>query len=153
MIISDITLAKKGDILLFEPTRLLSRLQVWGDNLGQKRKFNFSHGAVYLGNGKMIESVSKCGVHITKVQKWSNYTIVRPLGKKMIKITELESYLNSRYDFSKIRAVMLNRVFNIPLTVDDDRQVICTELVNLAYGYTLTQKGMCTPVALANAIL
>lgn len=157
MIIKNIKDAKYGDIILFEPTRLLSTIQVFGDNLGQKRKFNFSHGALYLGNEGgthlMLESITGCGVHITKVQEWANFTIVRPVEYEVRPKKEMLTYLNSKYDFSKIRAVILNRLFGLPLTVDDDSQVICTELINLTYYYSLTPKGMCTPVTLANAIL
>ena len=157
MIISSLSQAKYADVILFEPTRVLSSIQVWGDNLGQKRKFNFSHGALYLGKEGgthlMLESITGCGVHITKVQEWANFVIVRPMGYEVRPKKEMLTYLNSKYDFSKIRAVMLNRVFGLPLTVDDDSQVICTELINLAYYYALTPKGMCTPVTLANKIL
>ena len=157
MIIQDLSQAKYGDIIEFEPTSLKGHIQVRIDNHGQKRKFNFSHGALFWGfEGKtpiMLESVSPCGVHLAKVQEWRNYTIIRPEGKKVRPKGDMIAYLNSRYDYSKLYAVILNRLFNVPLTVDDDSQVICTELINLAYGYTLTEKGMCTPVALANAIL
>lgn len=156
MLISSLSQATYGDIILFEPTSVKGRIQVWGDNLGQERKFNLSHGALYLGKEGnthlMLESVTGCGVHIAKVQEWANYTIVRPdLPVRPKK--EMYEYLNARYDFSKIRAVMFNRLFGLPLTVDDDSQVICTELINLAYYYALTPKGMCTPVTLANEIL
>jgi hypothetical protein len=157
MIISSLSQAQYGDIILFEPTRVLSRIQVWGDNLGQQRKFNYSHGALYLGKEGnthlMLESITGCGVHITKVQEWANYIIVRPVGYEVRPKDEMLTYLDSKYDYSKIKAVMLNRLFNVPLTVDDDSQVICTELINLAYYYALTKKGMCTPVTLANVIL
>jgi hypothetical protein len=157
MIIDNLLQAKYGDILLFEPTSFTGRIQVMVDNLNQKRKFNFSHGAIFWGfEGKtplMLESVSPCGVHIAKVQEWRNYVIVRPDGHTVRTKKEMIEYLNSRYDYSKLYAVILNRLFGTHLTVDDDSQVICTELINLAYDYKLTPKGMCTPVALANAIL
>lgn len=157
MIIQDLSQAKWGDVLLFEPTSLTGSIQIAVDNLGQKTKHNFSHGAIFWGfEGKtplMLESVSPCGVHIAKVQEWRNYTIIRLEGKKVRPKKEMVAYLNSRYDYSKLYAVTLNRLFGTPLTVDDDSQVICTELINLAYNYTLTPKGMCTPVALANAVL
>lgn len=157
MIISDLSQAKYGDILLFEPTSLKSRVQVWGDNLGQKRKFNYSHGALFFefeGNTPvMMESVTGCGVHLTKLQNWQNFVIFRPEGYNLTPKKKMVTYLGHRYDFSKIRAVILNRLFRVPLTVDSDEQVICTELINLAYYYALTPKGMCTPVTLANSIL
>ena len=157
MIIQDLSQARYSDIILFEPTSLTGRIQVAVDNLGQKTKHNFSHRAIFWGfEGKtplMLESVSPCGVHIAKVQEWRNYVIVRPEGKKVRPKKEMIRYLNSRYDYSKLYAVILNRLFGTSLTVDDDSQVICTELINLAYYYKLTDKGMCTPVTLANKIL
>lgn len=157
MKITNLSQAEYGDIILFEPTRLTSRIQVKIDNLGQKHKHNYSHGAIFWGKEGgvplMIESVSPCGVHIAKVQTWRNYVIVRPDNKEVLSRHTLANYLNAKYDYNKLYAVILNRVFGSPLTVDDDTQVICTEFINLAYGYTLTEKGMCTPVALANAIL
>lgn len=157
MIISDIKLAQYGDIILYEPLRFLSRIQVKIDNIGQEKKFNYSHGALYWGKEGnthiMLESVDKCGVHLTKVQNWRNFIIVRPMGYDITPQEEMATYLGHKYDFSKIWAVFLNKAFKIPLTVDSDDEVICTELINLAYYYALTKKGMCTPVTLANAIL
>jgi hypothetical protein len=160
MIIDNLSEAQYGDVILFEPTSLKGRIQVKIDNLGHKVKHNFSHGAIFWGfEGKtplMLESVSPCGVHIAKVQEWRNYVIVRILQHEDCELRpkkEMVAYLNSKYDYSKLYAITLNRLFNVPLTVDDDSQVICTELINLAYDYKLTAKGMCTPIALANAIL
>lgn len=157
MIVSDLSQAKYGDIILFEPIRFLSRIQVKIDNIRQNKKFNFSHGALYWGkeggNHLMIESVNECGVHISKINYWKNYIIVRPIDKKIITKVKLSDYIGKKYDFSKIYAVIANRLFGVSLTVDGDEQVICTELINLAYNYKLTAKGMCTPITLANAIL
>lgn len=157
MIIKDINQAQYGDIILFEPTRLLSHVQVKVDNIKQPIKRNFSHGSlfwVFEGTTPlMIESVSGCGVHISRLNMWRNFIIIRPEGYNVMPKEEMAKYLNRRYDFSKIVSVMLNKAFDIPLTVDSDSEVICTELINLAYNYKLTPKGMCTPVTLANAIL
>lgn len=157
MIIKDLSQAQYGDIILFEPTMLLSRIQVWIDNLGRQKKYNYSHGAIFWGHvghtPLMIESVSPCGVHIAKVQNWRNYIIVRPENNILMTQDELSSYLNKRYDYSKLWSVITNKFFGVPMTIDNDEQVICTELINLAYYYALCQKGKCTPVTLATSIL
>lgn len=158
MIIQDISQAKYGDIILFEPTSVIGRVQVVIDNLSQPRKFNFSHGAIFLervgDSCLMVESVNRGGVRIAPLQEWKNYTIVRPEGFGIIMPKKrLISKIYSDYDFNKIGRIFMSRIFNYPLTVDDDRKLICTELVNFAYRYKITKKGQCTPVTLANAIL
>jgi len=157
MIINHLKEAQYGDIILFEPSMYSSRVRVWIDNLGRNKKYNYSHGALfwgYIGNTPlMIESVSPCGVHITKVQEWRNYIIIRPVDKIITTQNDLISYLDKRYDYSKLWSVFKNKFFGTPLTADNDTQVICTEFINLAYSYSLCKKGGCTPVTLAESIL
>jgi hypothetical protein len=157
MRISNLLKAEYGDIILFNPRSFLSKIQVWIDNIGISKKHSYSHGAIFWGYENkiplMVESVNNCGVHVTRVQEWKNYIIIRPEGYNITPKAEMARYLNRRYDFFKLLSIVLNKAFNIPLTVDDDSKVICTELINLAYYYALCPKGMCTPVTLANAIL
>jgi hypothetical protein len=157
MIIKNLSEAKYGDILLFNPRGFLSTIQVKIDNINSPEKFNYSHGALFWEHQGtiplMIESVNKCGVHIARIEEWKNYIIIRPEGYNIRPKNEMARYLNRRYDFSKLISIIANKAFNIPLTADNDSQVICTELINLAYYYKLTDKGMCTPVTLANKIL
>jgi len=156
MIIPSLVQAEYGDIILFEPTRWISALQAKIDSRGQKKQ-PYSHGAIFWGHEGdiplMIEAINKCGTHISKVQNWRNFIIVRPDKSMLMSKEKLITYVGKRYDFSKLYSVFENRFLGVPLFVDNDEEVICTELVNLAYNYTLTPKGMCTPVTLANAIL
>jgi hypothetical protein len=157
MIIHDISQAKYGDIILFEPTSLRGHIQVFVDNLWRKEKYNVSHVAMFWshdGNTPlMFESVSPCGSHIAKVQNWRNYTIVRLEGYKVVPKAEIARLLNKKYDYSKLWAVFANKFFGIPLVTDDDEQTMCAETINLAYYYAICPKGKCTPVTLASKIL
>ena len=157
MLIPDLRQAKYGDIILFRPTGMISQLQTKIDSIGQEPQ-NFSHGAIFLENigdiGIMVESVNKGGVRIAPIQEWRNYVIVRPEGSyRIVPKKSLISKVRSDYDFNKILRVMFSRLFGVSLSADDDKKLICTELINYAYRYQLTEKGMCTPVTLANAIL
>ncbi len=147
--------AEYGDIILFEPVRAISRLQAAIDSIGQKGA-NYSHGAIFWGRDgnepMMIESVTHCGVHVTRVQDWRNFVVIRPDKSNLRSREEMAQFIGLKYDFSKIWRILAARLFRFPLVTDDSQKVICTELNNLAYRYTLCPKGQCTPVSLYNAL-
>lgn len=154
-LIPNIKKAKYGDIFLFNPTRRISRIQSFIDNLNQKPKRYCSHVGMYWGNGQIIEAQSGRGVILTLVKtEMENYIIVRMKDTSELVSKEIaQSFLWLQYDSHKIVRILLNRLFKLPVKLKNERKYICSALVNQFYRNTLTKKENCTPVTLANAIL
>jgi len=143
----DLKKIKYGDIIFFKPFTISGSIITWIDGSP------YSHVAIYWGEigGQqfMFEAQRGKTIGLTKLQKWRNFVVVRPNAKICSQKT-LMSIEGRGYQTNKLLAITLNRCLGLPLKTDDPNSMICSELVNWAYDYSLGEKGNCTPASLFN---
>jgi len=139
-----------GDIIMFKPTGgIVSRLISLVD--GSK----YSHGAIFLGYEfgvpLFIESHEKRGgVVINKLQEWSNFDVLRPVALKPRPIEDMLKMVGSRYDYSLLWWIFKAKILRSKLQNNDNSSVVCTELVDFCYYYTLGDGYVCTPKTISD---
>jgi len=143
---------KYGDVIMFKPTGgIVSRLISLVD--GSK----YSHGAIFLGYVEgvplFIESHEKRGgVVINKLQEWGNFDVFRSDSLKARPMGEMLKMVGRRYDYSMLWWILKAKILRSKLQNNDDALVICTELVDLCFYYTLGDGYVCTPKTISNLI-
>lgn len=143
----DLKDARYGDVIFFEPYTLTGRLITAIDSSP------YSHVALFwdniAGQPFMFEAQRGKTIGLTRVQDWRNYIIIRPHNKAWLRKPEEVMQIEGRsYQTNKLAAIALNRLIGMPLEADSPDSMICSELVNWAYNYSLGEKGNCTPATL-----
>lgn len=144
--------AKYGDVILFRPTRLSSRLICWLDG-GE-----YSHAAVYLekrhGRALFVESLTDGGVKLSVLDEHAgNYDIFRPSIEPYQEPRHLLGLVGRRgYDFWRIARIVAYYLFGKRLPADDGSRLICTELVNWVYDGRLVDWELVTPRTVHEAV-
>lgn len=137
--------ARYGDIIFFKPFTISGKIITWIDGSP------YSHTAIYWGKlgGEhfVFEAQRGRSIGLTKLQNWRNFIIVRP-KQKICSQKKLMSVEGNGYQTNKLLAIALNKCFGLALEADDPTCMICSELVNWAYDYSLGEKGNCTPASL-----
>jgi hypothetical protein len=143
---------KYGDVIMFRPTGgFVSKMISLIDGS------EYSHGAIFwkYDNGVplFIEShEARGGVVINKLQEWSNFDVYRAKGLKARPINELLGMVGRRYDYSLLWWIFKTKILRSNLQNNDNTMVICTELVDFCYYYTLGAGYVCTPNTISNLI-
>ena len=142
--------AEFGDIIFFKPITVKSRLISFFD------KGAWSHVALVLGmyeNRILFVESHWQGVRVgLLVEDLQNFSIQKTSKKIKQTKQEILSFVGKKYDFKHLffmgMFLMSHRL--IPLPKTDEEKFICSELVNWAYGYTLSKKGKATPNTIWN---
>ena len=92
-----------------------------------------------------IESHEKRrGVVLIKLEDWRNYTILRSRVKPRNKYVMLR-LLNKKYDYKLFLQLLKIKVFKKILKNNNEDKLICSELIDYAYYYTIGNGNVCTP--------
>ena len=143
--------ARYGDVILFRSTSLFGSLIRLIDG-GE-----YSHGAIYLekrhGRHHFIEALTDGGVTYSILdENAGNWDIYRPSPKISATKPELIALVGRRgYDFLRIVRILSFYVFSRPLPADNQQKFICTELINWAYGFALSEE-LATPRTIHEAV-
>lgn len=143
---------KYGDVILFKPTggwfsRLISEID------GSE----YSHAAIFWkyehGVPLFIEShESKGGVVITQLQEWGNFDVFRPNALIPRPEKEMLKMVGSRYDYSLLWWILKSKLKGRKTQNNDDKEVICSELVDKCYYYCLGDGYVCTPKTISDLV-
>lgn len=107
----------------------------------------YSHVAVYYGNGLVIHSHLLGGVHITNLKSIGEYDVYRikegltDKQKTLMKSACID-YLGMQYDLPQIFGYLWTAVFEGDNKLNNPNLVICSELVDILYnvlGYDLLE--------------
>jgi hypothetical protein len=139
-----------GDIILFKPTNgFVSRLISFVDGS------DYSHAAIFWkyehGIPLFIESHEKRGgVVINKLQEWGNFDVYRTETLLPRPEHEMLEMVGRKYDFSRLWWIFKAKVLKFKLQNNDETLVICSELVDFCYYYTLGEGLICTPKTISD---
>lgn len=134
-----------GDVIMFRPTGgfVSNAISKIGDS-------EYSHGAIFWkyvnGIPLFIEShESRGGVVINRLQEWSNFDVYRPKGLEIRPAHELLEMVGRRYDYSMLWWILKARILKTKVQNNDNALVICTELVDFVFYYSLGRGYVCIP--------
>lgn len=141
---------KFGDVILFKPTGFHGKLIAKIDGS------EYSHAAIYLGEDNGIQLFiesheKKSGVVITKLEDWRNFRVVRTNLPHRTK-KELMQKLGTGYDFSMIGWLLVTKILNRDMDTNDDKLLICSELVDWFFMYAIGEGKICTPKTIATSV-
>lgn len=144
---------KYGDLIAFRPTSKTGELIRAIDSRGFG---DYSHWAFFWGykDGAplFLESVEGRGVQVNMLEEWRNtFDIYRPIDLKPRPVREMLLLVGAKYDYNRIWAILMNRLFGKKLYADSPTQPICTEYVNYGYKYKIVPAGTATPFTLENS--
>lgn len=141
-----------GDIIFFKPRSLKSRIINYFD------RGPWSHVGLILDlyeNRILFIESHWNGVRIGLVDEtefnFEIHSTHQPLQKSK---QEILSFVGRLYDYKHLisMGIYLGSQKRIPVWKTDESKLICSELVNWAYGYTLSPKGKATPNSIAQEI-
>lgn len=128
-----------GDIIFAYPSSLA------GELIAKRTNSRFSHVAVYVGNGRVVESDMFIKTHKVRLMdtpygKSGRYEVmtcrnITPRQRKLIMVYVL-SKLGTKYDYKQIAAILIRLTTGIRLeSLNHPHRFICTELIYEAYKY------------------
>lgn len=128
-----------GDLIFAYPSSFIGKM------IAKKTNSRFSHVALYIGNGEVIESDAFITTHRVKLLdtpygKEGRYEVMtcrRLTAKQRIGIRKYAlSKIGTRYDYIQIPAILIRLSTGIQLSwLDHPHRYICTELIYESYQY------------------
>jgi len=136
---------KYGDVILFRSTGGFV-----SNAIGKIDGSEYSHGAIFWkysdGVPLFIEShEARGGVVVNKLQEWGNFDVYRPLHLAPRPVDEMLSLIGRKYDYNLLWWIFKSKVLRRKQYNNDDLQLICTELVDHCYYYSIGNGCVCTP--------
>lgn len=143
---------KYGDIILFTPTSITGRLISMIDGSP------YSHVGIFIkyenGIPLFLEShEKKNGVVLSRLEEWGNYKVLRPVALVPRFKADLVKLLGTKYDFSMIVWICVAKFLHKKEINNDFSKLICSELVDYTYHYSIGKGEICTPRMIAESEL
>lgn len=97
----------------------------------------FSHTAMYLGDGNRIVEAIKYGVEVNDLSKYTDYAVFRHPNLAAADAKKIMEYALSRvgdhYNFEHIFTLLLELTTKLNLYLAKNNATVCSELDDLAY--------------------